>query len=393
MTTYPNIGTDGITIQSFQDIYDELEAGYKGIYGDDINLDADSPDGQRIGIEAQARLDLQSYALALYNQLDPDFAVGEALNRLVKFSGIIRNPSKRSTASVTIVTDRNITLESGYTVADTIGQNWITTIENTLTTGSNTTSLVSELFGAYEAGIGTITEPVTIILGITSVTNPSAATVGEDEETDEALRIRRNFSLVVPQTSTIGGMYTALANLQDVTKVKIYENDQDTEDTDLSIDPHTIWVIVEGAEDNDIAQIIAETKTGGTGLKGSEEGTYVETLTKPDGTEFNYTHTANFDRTTDQPLYIELTVTRKDSTIEADVDGIKDALAELTYDIAEDVQASELYSTVLTAGDTFVVTDLEISLDDTIYTDGEAEANADGIITISTANITVTEVV
>ncbi len=391
--TYPSIGTDGIAIQSFQDIYDELEAGYKGIYGEDINLDSDSPDGQRIGIEAQARLDLQSYALALYNQLDPDFAVGEALNRLVKFTGITRNPSKRSTVSVTIVTDRNITLESGYVVADTIGQNWTTTTENSLTTGSNSVSMVSELFGAYEAEASTITEPVTIILGITSITNASAATVGEDEETDEALRIRRNFSLVVPQTSTVGGMYTALANLQDVTRVKIYENDQDTIDTEYTIDPHTIWVIVEGAEDNAIAQIIAETKTGGTGLKGSEEGTYLETLIKPDGTSFIYTHTANFDRPSDQSLYIELTVTRKDATIETDITSIKSALAALTYDIAESVQASSLYSTVLAVSDTFVVTSLEISLDDITYTDGEEEADADGIITIDTANISVTEVI
>lgn len=391
--TYPRIATDGITIQSFQDIYDELKTGYKSIYGQDINLDSDSPDGQRVGIEAQARLDLQSYALALYNQLDPDFAVGEALNRLVKFTGITRNPAKRSTATVTIVTDRNITLESGYIVADTIGQNWITTTENTLTAGSNTTSLVSELFGAYEAEAGTITEPVTVILGIISVTNPSAATVGEDEETDEALRIRRNNSLIVPQTSTVGGMYTALANLQDVTRVKIYENDQDTIDTEYNIDPHTIWVIVEGAEDNAIAQIIAETKTGGTGLKGSEEGTYLETLTKPDGTGFIYTHTAKFDRPTEQPLYIELTVTRKDSTIETDIVSIKNALAALTYDIAESVQASSLYSTVLSVSNTFIVTSLEISLDNITYTDGEENADADGIITIDTANITVTEVI
>jgi len=262
-----------------------------------------------------------------------------------------------------------------------------------LTTGSNSISMVSELFGAYEAEIGTITEPVTVILGIISVTNPSVATVGEDEETDEALRIRRNNSLIVPQTSTVGGMYTALANLQDVTRVKIYENNQDIIDTDLTIDPHTIWVIVEGAEDNAIAQIIAETKTGGTGLKGSEMGSYQETLIKPDGTGFIYNHTAKFDRPTDQPLYIELTVTRKDATIETDIVSIKSALAALTYDIAESVQASSLYSTVLSVSDTFIVTSLEISLDDTTFTDREEESDADGIITIATADITVTEVI
>jgi len=60
---------DGLTIQTFDEIYAELVAGYQAIYGTDINLDPDSPDGQRVGIEAKARLDAQAFALALYNQL------------------------------------------------------------------------------------------------------------------------------------------------------------------------------------------------------------------------------------------------------------------------------------------------------------------------------------
>jgi hypothetical protein len=48
----PEFTVDGISVQTYQEIYDELAASYRLIYGDDINLDADSPDGQRVAIEA-----------------------------------------------------------------------------------------------------------------------------------------------------------------------------------------------------------------------------------------------------------------------------------------------------------------------------------------------------
>ncbi len=59
MTTKPRFTENGIEVQTFDEIYEELADGYKAIYGTDINLDPDSPDGQRVALEAQARLDVQ----------------------------------------------------------------------------------------------------------------------------------------------------------------------------------------------------------------------------------------------------------------------------------------------------------------------------------------------
>jgi hypothetical protein len=41
--TAPRFTPDGIQVQTFQEIYDELAAGYRAIYGEDINLDAEQP--------------------------------------------------------------------------------------------------------------------------------------------------------------------------------------------------------------------------------------------------------------------------------------------------------------------------------------------------------------
>jgi len=389
----PEFTDDGIEIQTFEEIYDELVDGYKTIYGSDIDLDENSPDGQRVAIEAQARLDLQSFGAALYNQLDPDFAIGTALNRLIKLSGISRNPSVRSSVSVTLTTDRILTLPINYIVEDTIGQHWVTTAAEVLASGANTVTLYSEEFGAYAAGVATVTNPLTIVLGVVSTTNPAIATVGEDEETDEALRIRRNLSLSSPETSSVGGLYTALGNINDVTDLKIYENYSDSLDAVLTLEAHTIWCIIEGGTSASIAEVLAKTKNAGCGLKGSVTGTYLETITLPDGTTFIYNHAMVFDRQTDEDLYIHVTVTRKDAAISVDTDLIEDALVAKTYSISEIAPASDLYSLVYATGSTFVATLLEVSLDDITYVATSVSPAADGRLVTSAANITITEVV
>ena len=387
----PEFTEDGINVQTFEEIYDELVAGYQSIYGSDILLDSDTPDGQRVGIEAQARLDLQSYALAIYNQMDPDFAVGEALNKIIKISGIMRIAGARSYASVTIETSEAVTLPDGYTVKDTSEQNWITLSEVELISGTNTTTLYSEDFGVITAGIGEINDPSTYIIGVTSVTNAAAATTGNDEETDAELRVRRNASLVIPETSAIGGLYTALWAVSDVLEVKIYENDTDSTDS-LTVPAHSIWLIIDGGLDADIAKVMAEVKTAGTGMKGTEEVTYNETITMADGATITYSHEMKFDRVSTKDVYIKMTLTRTDPAIPVVTSAVKAALVAKTYSIGQFIQANNLYSTVYGAGDTFVATDLEISFDDITYTDAELTPDYDERVTITDAKITITEV-
>jgi uncharacterized phage protein gp47/JayE len=389
----PEFTANGISVQTYQEIYDEWVEGLRGIYGQDINLDADSPDGQRIGILAQLGLDFQTFGLTLYSQLDPDFALGSALNRIIKLSGLTRRPATRSQCDVTLTTDRPLTLPIDYQVEDDLGQTWVTLATVAATTGANTVTLFAQNFGAVAADAATITIPVTVVIGVLSVTNALAATIGQNEETDVELRIRRNKSLESAASSTLGGIFTAIGNVAGVTDLAAYENDQDTTDAVNNILPHTIWLIVEGGSVDDIVKAIAKNKTGGTGLKGSVTGTFNEVLTKPDGTNYTIVHDMQFNRPTSITLYLNVTLTRKVSTVPIDTDLVKQLLSELSFSINQNAIASNLYSTVYQAGSTFVATDLEVSLDGISYTPTSLTTAADEKFTLAIANIAVTEVV
>jgi len=382
---------NGLTIQTYQEIYDELVAGYRSAYGSDINTAPDSPDGQRIGIEAKARLDVQTYALNLYNQLDPDFSTGEGLNKIIKLAGISRGVPTRSQVDVNIATDRTVRIPIGYTVSDSLGQKWVTDSVSTLLAGTTSITLFAQNFGNVSADASTVTIQDTIIIGVVSVTNPLAAIAGKDEETDEALRIRRNKSLSSRALTTVGGLYTALANQIGVTDLQVYENNTDAFDATLSMNPHSIWCVVEGGDVADIIRTIAKNRTAGVSVKGAVTGTYTETLTKPDLTTFSYLHNMAFDRPVSVPIYVTLTVQPIGGAV-VDIVGIKNALAAKSYSISEIARASNLYATVYGVGNNFTATLLSISNDNLTFVTDIIAPGPGEVFIISPANITVTEI-
>lgn len=389
----PQFTNDGLEIETFDEVFQRLAAGFRNIYGNEINLAYDSPDGQRVSIIAQLVLDLETFALQLYNQMDADLASGEWLNKLIKFAGIYRRPATRSQVDVEVETDRILTLPAGYAIQDDLEQRWILTAAVALPAGTTLVTFVAENFGAVEADSNTVTDPESVVLGVVSVDNPDPALPGRDEESDEELRIRRFNSVENPAYSTVGGLMSKLGDLANVTDVVVYENDQDTTDVEKDMPPHSIWVVIEGGSVDDITETMTKQRTTGCNTKGEVEGTYEEEIIRPDGSVFTITHEMTFDRPVEVPLYINLTATRTDSLSPIDLDLMKAKLASRTFRIGENVKASVLYALAYQAGDNFILSDLEISDDDMTFTDENIVSAYDGKFTLSVDDIEINEVI
>jgi len=383
---------DGVIIETFDEIYNRVTAGLKLIYGADIDLAQNTPDGQRVGIIVKEILDGQSFGALLYSNLDVDFAFGSFLDVISKIAGVFRRPATLSQADIDLVSDRDLTLPAGYTIEDANGQKWLTESDNTITTGTNVITVFADTFGPIAADPDTITVPVTVILGVTSVTNPLAAVVGVDEESDPEFRVKRNKSLENPAFSTLGGIIAKVANLSGVTDLDGYENDTDVHDATLDLNGHYIWLIIEGGEIADIAEVFAKNKTGGTGTKGAISGTFPETITKPDGSILTIIHTFRFDRPNEVPLYVKLDAKRRFPTQAIDTALIEQQIAAREYGISEDADASSLYADAYSAGTNFVLSSLEVSDDDITYVETSIDAFAGDKFTLDVANVTVTEI-
>lgn len=390
----PQFTSNGVAIQTFEEIFEELATGYRAIYGQDINLSQESPDGQRVGIEARAILDVQQFCMALSNSFDPDFAFGQGLGKIAKLSGIFLRPGTRSQWDLTIATDRPVTLPVDYTLEDELGQKWLLPEAVALPTGGGTVTLYAEEFGAITGGIGAELEEVTFVRGVTGITAAFDAVPGRAEETDPQFRQRRNRSLENPAYSTTGGLYARLANLPGVTDLQVYENDQPTADPITGLPANSVWAVVENGTIDDIAETLTKHRTSGCQTVGDLTGTFVETLIHPNGSEFFITHLMRFDRPRYVDLHVRLTATRKQTNDPIDTELIKQNIAERTLIIGESIQAGELYENAYGAGSGYIVTDLMISDDaGATWTDGKLDPELDQKYELNVANVIVNEVI
>lgn len=393
----PTIDATGITIQSFDEILAELVAGYQGIYGVDINLSQESPDGQRVAIEAKSRADMQAFGLWIANNFDPDFARGIFQAKIAKLSGVFPRPATRSFWDLSVVTTRILTLPTGYQISDDLGQLWELPAPVILPIGTTPITFQATDFGSVTGLTGAVFTPVTVVLGVTGFTAAVDAEPGKDEETDEEFVQKRNLSLENPAFSTTNSLAARLLNTAGVTDAYVYDNDTDVFGPplhpDWMLDAHSIWAVVEGGTIDDIGQALLFQKTGGTGIKGAIELNIPETLTRPDGSTFVVIQIRRLDRPVMVPIYVHVTATRKDPLVPVDVALLKQKIAAYKFYIGTPLQAAELYCPAYTAGNDFILTDMEISDDNLAFTDGSLTPDAGSKFEIVVANITVTEVI
>lgn len=385
---------NGLQIDTFRDLFQAQSDAYKGIYGQDIDLDQDSPDGQRVAIEAQARTDIEAALQWLYSQMDPDFNNGDMQQVIAKLHGLYLRPGSRSQRDLKVLTDRPVLLYAGYKIQDQANQVWFIRTPVTVPAGTTEVTFFAELFGKVTGLVSDTFTQLTPELGVQGFISESAVVVGRDEETPEEFRQRRNRSLENPATGSTGAIFAKVAQLPGVTDVNIDENDTKVDDPLTGIPANSIWLVVEGGAVSDIVEVMVKQKGGGTGTKGDITGRLIETLIRPDGTTLAIAHDMQFDRPIYIPLHIKLTAKRKISSEPVDVDSLKEALADRVLHIGESIDANELYANGYgTARVNYVLTDMEISADGVTYTEGELSPGFQGKFTLSNANIVIDEVI
>ena len=385
---------NGLQTDTFRDLFQTLSDAYKGIYGQDIDLDQDSPDGQRVAIEAQARTDIEAALQWLYSQMDPDFNNGDMQQVIAKLHGLYLRPGSRSQRDLKVVTDRPVLFYAGYKILDQANQVWFIRTPVTVPAGTTEVTFFAELFGKVTGLVSDTFTQLTPELGVQGFISEAAVVVGRDEETPEEFRQRRNRSLENPATGSTGAIFAKVAQLPGVTDVNIDENDTKVDDPLTGIPANSIWLVVEGGAVSDIVEVMVKQKGGGTGTKGDITGRLIETLIRPDGTTLAIAHDMQFDRPIYIPLHIKLTAKRKISSEPVDVDSLKEALADRVLHIGESIDANELYATGYgTARVNYVLTDMEISADGVTYTEGELSPGFQGKFTLSIANIVIDEVI
>ena len=366
------INDQGITGTSLNEYLADLQTRTLAI-DPDWNLDPDTPDGEKLGIDAEMLANLDEGIVAAYRAKDPDSATGEALRNIGKISGVAIRDATYSVAPITITGQAGTVLPANSQIRSKVDNTlWLTTAAIVIGVSQSATGFATCVTpGRVLAAAGELTVIGTPYPGWSSVTNAAAAP-GEAAESDVEFRSRRNNSVSLPGSNMKDNMLAAVANVAGVTDVKILENNSD-DPVDPDGIPYTaIAVIVNGGTDQGIGQAMYSKYNPGTPMY-PRYSTKTDTWVDPPGTtgvkvqitspSTGNIETMTFQRAVALPIYVSVAVQRK-GNLPSDIEQrIKDAIVEDStkklfsddqvkgfnqggYDIGEVVPVGRLYTPV-----------------------------------------------
>lgn len=340
-----SLTANGLTLKTQAELITDLTTFLKGIYGVNIDVTPGSPDSNAINIYCQGATDIRAIIQQVFTSFDPDQAIGTILWQRVGINGIQVQGGTFTTTPVSITTDRALNLygldqtdNPVFYVTDNAGNKW-----NLITTqavgGSGTASyqFQADKPGAISVLPNTITVPGLVVLGVTVINNPtvSGTIPGINQETDAALKIRRQQSVSLPSQGFQQGTQAALANVPGVSYAKVYENYGQV-NPPAGVPINTMWAIVSGSgAPADIANAILVDRSLGCNMKGAQS--FVATL--PDGTPF----TVYWDNVTTEAVFVRFNVTSIDGINPPNYALIKSQLPNIFIPgIAQEININQL---------------------------------------------------
>ena len=332
----PYVDETGLHYPTYNEILEAMVEDAQGIYGSGIYLGTDSPDYQFMSSLAEKIYDSYQSIEIAYNAHSPVTAIGTGLDYIVAINGIARKVSTSSTATLTITGTAGTTIEDGQ-VSDDNGNLW--DLPEIVIIGDNgvvDVEAICQQTGVITAAANTITNIMTPTQGWESVTNANAAVTGSATETDSELRARQAYSVAQPSQSVLKGLKGALASLENVQRVEVYENDTGATDAN-GVPAHSICAVVEGGDSADIAETIWKRKSPGCGTYGGVS----QVITDDD----EQSYTIGFSRVQYVDIDIQINITTRGGYSATTPSEIKSALVEFldNFSIGTDLTTSIIW--------------------------------------------------
>lgn len=267
----------GVVLVDTTVISEEVITEYKNVFGTDLIITPETPQGALIVAETLARVAVADNNATLANQINPNLAGGVFLDAILALTGVQRTPASSSTASCTITGVVGTLIPAGSQARS--GDNIFETIEDvTIPTGGILTGVIfaSIVPGPISALANTLNQIVSNILGWETVTNPADAVLGEATQSDVAARFFRRQTLFAQGVSTAGAIIAAVRQVEGITSESFRENVANTTQVidGVTMVAHSIYVCVAGTNfsNQQVAEAILSRKSAGANFNNGASG-------------------------------------------------------------------------------------------------------------------------
>lgn len=262
--------SNGIIVQNITEILDEREEALKLAMGEDFVIDKTTPIGNMELADANNELTIQELiGWLLPNQIDANTATGIFLDAICEKNRIYRKQPEYTKLIFKIIGTPNTQFNVGdITVSDSITDVYYNLDETCVIgeDGYTYAKFICDEYGENSPNTNSTLNILTPILGLDDVVidfENIDITIGKSTETDEELRVRREYSVEQTSMNTSGSINANLYSLDGVKHVRYFENDTETTDEN-GLPMKSFEFVVDGGSENEIADIIYYNKPIGT---------------------------------------------------------------------------------------------------------------------------------
>lgn len=323
---------NGYDLREFDDVRDELNQDIIDRVGDNVALDDAHSLGQIMGGVAVGRQLVEQLGQLVYNSPFILRARNADLDFIGSDEGLSRKPATSATVNLQVDADVGTVIPAGsqYSTADGVVFNTledakipeVATVKDddgaeVPLTDDDGNEIGRVLIQAQandpgtsgNVGANTISDEggsdgTEGIVGVVRVTNPEAATGGEEIESEVNYRARLFENRLAKSDSTEEGIRANVENVAGVIQCKVQANNEMTTDADGN-PPKTTHVYVIGGSDENVANAIFNS----IGLPGHTFGEVAQTVINSSGQE----RTIYFSRAKQQTVYVKVAIETTDS--------------------------------------------------------------------------------
>lgn len=303
--TYQYIIATGLIVPDTSNIQSGIQSEFKSVFGADLIVTPDTPQGVLITAETLARSEVVRNNAAVANQINPNYAGGIFLDAIMALTGIERTPQTQSLVAGVLLTGvPGSILPQGIQAKTSTGDVFSSASSVTLDVDGNATvDFYSVVFGPIPCPASSLTTIVTGVIGWETVTNPNAAVLGTTTQSDDAARAFRQNTLSFQNVSLPEAITSALYATEGVTSLSFRENVAATTQTidGISMVAHSVYACVKGGTDTDVAAALLENKSSGAAWNG---GTSIIVIEPASGQSY----TVKFDRASEIGILIKATI-------------------------------------------------------------------------------------
>lgn len=395
MADYQYLTENGVIVPDTSDLLTTVQNEFKTAFGDDLDVSAETPQGVLIVAEVSARDAVVRNNADVANQINPNLAGGVFLDAIWQLTGGQRVDATPSIIAGVVMAGVPGTIIPAGAQASIGSDGAVFTLLSgvVLTGGSATGTFQSVDLGAVVAPIGALNQIVTGVLGWETVTNPNAAVVGQNEESDIAARIRRRQTLALQGVALPEAIVSGLHTVEGVTSLAFRENVTNASIVieGVTLVEHSVFACVAGGTDDAVAKMLLRKKSLGAAWNGTTTVNVIEPYS-------GQTYAVKFQRPTLIPIFIRITV--GGNAPYPDVPGlVRAALVDYANGVQEgeegftvggDVSAFELAGAVNREAAPIFVRDLTLSTDGITYSSATIAITIAQMATLVTGNIAVT---